>query len=138
MMNKKAEIFVIYISLYKLQIYWSDLLLNIMLNDNQLLKQYTNYKRVFSKKEADQLLKHNKENYKIKTDSNKLNFKLLYNLSVNKLQILCIYINNNLVKDFIQSFSFSMKVLILFVKKKNRILYLYINYRVLNRVIIKN
>lgn len=56
-----------------------------MSDDNQLLKQYINYKRVFSEKETNQLSKHNEKNYKIKTDNNKLSFELLYNLSISKL-----------------------------------------------------
>ena len=138
MMNEKAEMFIMYTSSYELQIYWSNLLLNVMLNNDQLLKQYTDYKKVFSEKETNQLSRHNKKNHKIKTNDSKLSFKLLYNLSVSKLQILHIYIDDNLIKDFIQLFSSLTEVSILFIKKKNEILHLCINYRTLNRVIIKN
>ena len=48
------------------------------------------------------------------------------------------YINNNLKKDFIRLLIFSVSALILFVKKKDSILKLYINYKTLNYLTIKN
>ena len=74
---------------------------------------------MFSEKDTDQMLIYNKQNYKININNNKLNFRLLYNLFISKLQILYEYINDNLVKNFIRFFSSSAKALILFIKKKD-------------------
>ena len=48
------------------------------------------------------------------------------------------YIDTNLLNDFIKSFKSSVKVLILFIKKKDGTLRLCVNYRGFNLVIIKN
>ena len=48
------------------------------------------------------------------------------------------YIDINLLNDFIKSFKLSVEALILFVKKKDDTLRLYVDYRGLNLVIIKN
>ena len=96
--------------------------------EDELLNIYSNFKEIFLKKDADQILLHNEQNYKINIKNNKLNFELLYNLSASKLQMLCRYISNNLIKNFIKSSSSSAEVLILFIKKKDELLQLYINY----------
>ena len=44
----------------------------------------------------------------------------------------------NLLNNFIKSFKLSVRALILFIKKKDSTLRLYIDYRNLNLVIIKN
>ena len=96
--------------------------------EDELLNIYSNFKEIFLKKDADQILLHNEQNYKINIKNNKLNFELLYNLSASKLQMLCRYISNNLIKNFIKSSSSSAEVLILLIKKKDELLQLYINY----------
>ena len=48
------------------------------------------------------------------------------------------YFNNVLIKELIKHSISSTKVLILFVFKKNKRLYLCVNYRNLNAVIVKN
>ena len=55
-----------------------------------------------------------------------------------KLNILWKYINKYLIKRFLHSSHSSCEVLILFVKKSNKSLWLYIDYRGFNKFIIKN
>ena len=65
-------------------------------------------------------------------------YKPLYNISKLELAILRDYIKINLISGFIWCSSSSTKILIFFIKKKNGILYLIINYRRLNFITIKN
>ena len=48
------------------------------------------------------------------------------------------YIEKHLVNDFIRSFKSSVEALILFVKKKDDSLRLFVDYRDLNQLTIKN
>ena len=107
---------------------FNDSLFESIETEDRLLNIYSNFKEVFSEKDADQISLHDKQNYKINIENNKLDFRLLYNLSASKLQMLCEYIDDNLIKNFIKSFSSSAKVLILFIKKKNELLQFCINY----------
>jgi hypothetical protein len=56
----------------------------------------------------------------------------------NKLAILKEYINKNLKRGYIQESTLSAKALVLFVLKKDRKLWLVIDYRGLNNVTIKD
>ena len=55
-----------------------------------------------------------------------------------ELKILCKYIKKNLKTEFIEHFSFTIILLIIFILKKNRTLKLIINYRKLNKIRVKN
>lgn len=55
-----------------------------------------------------------------------------------ELEILKIYIENNLVNSFISPSKSSARVPIFFDKKQNGSLWLYINYQGLNNLTIKN
>jgi hypothetical protein len=59
-------------------------------------------------------------------------------LFADELRILRVYIEKNLEKEFITSFIFFTAILILFIKKKNDELRLYVDYRELNEITIKN
>ena len=48
------------------------------------------------------------------------------------------YIKYNLKSKFIRRFKLFINSFILFIKKKNKGLYLYIDYRVLNAIIIRD
>ena len=111
--------YVIYTYLKQLNSTFSNLLFESIKIKDRSLNIYSDFKEVFSEKNADQMSLHNKQNYKINIKNNKLNFELLYNLSTSKLQMLHRYINNNLVKNFIKSSLSSAEVLILFIKKKD-------------------
>ena len=65
-------------------------------------------------------------------------YKLIYNLGPIKLETLKIYIKSNLANSFIIPFKSPASALILFVKKLDRSLWLYVKYRDLNNLIIKN
>ena len=68
----------------------------------------------------------------------KPSYGLLYALSEWELIILWEYLNTVLIKDWIQLSTSSAEVSILFMSKKDRKMRLYINYRGLNKIIIKN
>lgn len=72
------------------------------------------------------------------TDETKSVFSPTYNLSENELKVFKKYIEDYLGKGFIQLFTLSFGSPILFEKKPNGSLYLYIDYRVLNCITVKN
>jgi hypothetical protein len=61
-----------------------------------------------------------------------------YNMSPAELRTLDKYINNALAKNWIHEFQSPTNTSILFVSKKNRELYLYVNYCGLNAITVKN
>ena len=65
-------------------------------------------------------------------------FGLIYNLELVELETLKIYIKTNLANSFIRPSKFLIETPILFDKKPDRSLRLYINYWGLNNLIIKN
>ena len=102
-------------------------------------KKLRNLKDVYNNKLIKILLKLRRENYIIKLQNDKkLSFISLYNLLQNELAILWQYLNNALVKDQIKHLILSTNVPILFILKLNDKLHLYIDYRNLNAIIIKN
>jgi hypothetical protein len=62
----------------------------------------------------------------------------IYSLSERELKILRKYIDKNLIKGYIKSSISLVKFAVLFVLKKNGKLRIYVNYRKLNDIIIKN
>ena len=68
----------------------------------------------------------------------KSSFMFLYNLAQNELTKFRRYINNALTKEWIKHFVSLTKISILFVFKKNERLRLYVDYKNLNAVIVKN
>ena len=83
--------------------------------------------------------KKNSHNHEIETKSNNNSFyDLIYNFFLTKFEILRNYINKNFKKKFIKRFKFFAKIFILFVKKSNDNLRLYVNYQNLNVITIKN
>ena len=95
------------------------------------------YEDVFLIEEVDRLSSHEERDYVIKTIAKSL-FDSLYNLSNIELTTLRTYLDDVLAKDWIQYSTSSAESLILFVLKKNNDLRLYIDYRGLNKVTIKN
>lgn len=77
--------------------------------------------------------------YAIDLELNKQpSYKSIYNLGPVELKTLKTYIEINLANKFIQPFKFPIETPILFIKKPNESLRLYVNYRALNNLIIKN
>jgi hypothetical protein len=68
----------------------------------------------------------------------KLLFSPLYNLFIIELATLRKYIKDYLARGWIRRSRFSVGALILFAKKKDSSLRLYVDYRSLNRLIKKN
>ena len=64
--------------------------------------------------------------------------KSMYFLFENEFKILRVYIDKHLINDFIRFSQFFVETFILFVKKKNDILRLCVNYRNFNVFTIKN
>ena len=67
-----------------------------------------------------------------------LKYNPLYKILLNKLKIYRQYIVDNLKKGFIKLNNTPWAAPILFIKKPNKSLQLYINYRKLNTIIKKN
>ena len=94
---------------------------------------------MFLKDLANQLSENKLYNHVINLEPDKITlYKSLYNLSKTELTTLQDYIDTNLLNDFIKSFKSSVEASILFIKKKDSILRLCVDYRDLNLVIIKN
>src|SRR5437773_4303711 len=105
---------------------------------SKILDYYQNLFEVFFKKESKSLSSHQDHlNHHISLKKNiKSIFNLIYNLFELELKIFKEYIQNKFKKKFIHSFILSFNFLILFIKKFDDNLYFYINYRVLNHMII--
>ena len=94
---------------------------------------------MFSKDLVNQLLENKSHNHAIDLESDKTAlYESLYNLNKTELTTLWDYIDINLLNNFIKSFKSFAEALILFIKKKDDILRLYVDYRSLNLVMIKN
>ena len=110
--------------------------------DSQLFisEKYHDLINMFEKKKADKFTSYQEEyNIKINLKSDKMsNFESLYNMSWEELQVLCEYFDEQLAKEFIQSSCSSFVSSVLFAKKSEKELYFYINYQVLNVIIIWN
>ena len=103
-----------------------------------LSKKYDSYTDMFSEENADLLSAHKVSDHAIDLNEKKLLYDLLYNLFNTELEILRDYLENVLVKNWIRHSVSSAETLILFVLKKDKRLQLYIDYRELNQIIIKN
>ena len=74
----------------------------------------------------------------INIKNQKILYKPFYNLFFYELRVLCEYLNDTLIKGWIQHSVNSMRFLILFVLKKDESFWLCVNYQGLNKKIIKN
>ena len=85
------------------------------------------------------LSKHQPWDHKIKfQQGTKPGFGLIYQLLEKELQVLHEYLEENLEKSFIEESQSPAGYLILFAPKKDRSLQLYVDYRKLNNITIKN
>jgi hypothetical protein len=105
----------------------------------QLLEAYKDYINVFSKTEARKLLNFTRVMHFINIEERKIVFfGFIYPLSVVELRVLREYLKFNLIKRWIQKSRSSVKASILFTLKKDKTLRLYVDYRGLNRITVKN
>ena len=94
---------------------------------------------MFDNKKAEVLSEQSQKNHVINLMKNtKLLYIPLYNFFQKKLAKLRRYLNNSLNKSWIKSSMLFVDASILFVLKKDERLHLYVNYKNLNAIIIKN
>ena len=106
----------------------------------EVLAEYSNYSNVFSVEYVAELLKNTRINeYTIELEEGKqLSFGPIYSLGPIELEILKTYIKTNLANSFIRLFKSPTRASILFNRKPDRSLHLYIDYWGLNNLTIKN
>jgi hypothetical protein len=105
----------------------------------KLPEKYKDFVNVFEKINADQLSAHNPYDYPIDLEEgHSPPFGPINGLSEPKLQALRDYLTENLAKGFVQHSKSPAGALILFVKKKDGSLRLYVNYHGLNKITKKN
>jgi len=99
---------------------------------------YADYVNVFLKSEAECLSAHKKHNHVIDNNEKNPSHSPLYNLLNKKLQVLWSYLNDTLVKSWIQHSVSSTEASVLFTSKKDSSLQLCVNYCELNNITVKN
>lgn len=106
----------------------------------KVLSKYANILDIFSPKLVVELPKYTRiNNHTIKLINDwQLPYVPIYSLGLVELEILKTYIKNNLANGFIRPSKSPTEILILFNKKSNRSLRLYIDYCELNNLTIKN
>ena len=102
--------------------------------------EYSDFTDIFSPKLALKLLEHTRINdYAIKlVDNQQPPYGPLYSLGLVELETLKTYIKTNLANGFIKLSKFPARAPILFDKKSDKSLWLCVDYRGLNNLIIKN
>jgi len=107
------------------------------LKTQTLLVKLKEYKDVFLTESADKLSLHEDHDHAIEITAKSL-YESLYNLLNTELTTLKQYLNHVLAKEWIKHFVSLIDAFILFILKKNDNLYLYVNYRDLNKITVKN
>ena len=104
-----------------------------------LLKEYYEFLDVFSRQLTDTLSSHQSHDHHIclKPES-QLIFEPLYDMSRDELLVLKKYLDDNLIKEFIQASFSSAAFSVLFVHKPEDGLWFCVDYRGLNTIMIKN
>ena len=100
--------------------------------------EVADYTDVFFKENTEKLSEHKEGNHVIELNEQDSSFEFLYNLLNLKLKTLWEYLNDALMKEWIRHFISSVRASVLFVFKRDGDLHLYVNYWVLNKIIIKN
>ena len=103
-----------------------------------LFKIYNDYIDVFSELKTECLLIHKKYDHVIEINDENSSHNSFYNLLKTELQFLQTYLNDILMKNWIQHFISSAETSVLFVLKKNEDLQLCVDYKDLNKITIKN
>ncbi len=107
---------------------------------SKVSSKYADFADVFSLKLALEFLEYTKiNNYTIKLiDNQQPLYSSIYNLGSVKLEILKVYIENNLANSFIKLFKSLVRTLIFYGTKSHSSLGLYVDYQGLNHLTIKN
>ncbi len=109
------------------------------LEEPNIPKAYRNLVNVFSPSNANFLPPHRDEDHAIELEPGKTSlFGPLYHLSEYQLKTLCKYIDENLANGFIRPSKSFAGAPVLFTPKPDRTLRLYVDYRGLNSMTIKN
>ena len=105
----------------------------------KLFEFLKNYENCFDFKNAETLFEHENKNHIIDLifDAKSL-YESLYTFSETELDVLKNYLLKNLTLNYIQKFISCANALMFFVFKKNDNLRLYVDYKELNVLIIKN
>lgn len=112
----------------------------LLTKEISISEKYANFSDIFSKESTAVVPNYlNINKYAIDLESGKqISYRPIYSLDLLKLETLKTYIKTNLANKFIWPSKFSIKVLIFFVKKPDGSLCLYVDYRGLNNLTIKN
>ena len=107
---------------------------------NSISDEYWDFAKLFAEETPEEtLLTHQSWDHKILIIEDKTLEKIvIYLLSSEKLKTLWMYLDENLKKGFIRKSQSSAEYSILFVSKKNEKLWLCVDYRRLNNIIVKN
>ena len=104
-----------------------------------LPKEYYDFLDVFSQEAADTLPPHRSSDHKIKfVQGKEPTYGPLYGISQDELRVLKKFLDENLAKGFIRPSNSPYTSLILFARKPNGGLRLYVDYRALNAITVKN
>ena len=112
----------------------------IKLMNNMLSEEYRDFIKLFVNETSEETLSaHQSWDYKILIIKDKTSEKtLIYSLLSEKLKALHMYLNENLKKEIIRESQSFAGYLILFILKKNKTLWLCVDFWGLNNIMIKN
>jgi len=114
-------------------------ILNDLVNLSTVPTEYHKFANIFSKVKAKNLAHHYLYDLQIKLENGeKLPVRTIHLLSTTEQETFKEFIGKNLNTVFICSTSFLYKVQVLFVKKKDGFLHLYVDFQGLNYIIQKN
>ena len=104
-----------------------------------LLPEYHDFTDIFKAAEKQSLSEKDSQNYAVDLKSDQQpSFKKLYSMFSAELNVLKAYLDNAMKADIIHKLIFSAASLIMFMLKSDSSLWLIIDYRHLNNIIIKN
>jgi hypothetical protein len=110
----------------------------MMKSSKEILEKYKDFANVFDKVNANKLFEHDSQDHAINTKNKMFSFESVYNLSMIELELFKEYLDEFLTKEFIVFFSSFVNASILFIKKSKNDLKLFVNYKELNVITIKN
>jgi hypothetical protein len=123
-------------------------MLSLNANDKQIVSNsflemklffhYVDFAKVFNEKITNILFEHDFQNLAIDTQNINSSFESFYNFSEKKFKMLRKYFDKHLQNEFIIFSKLICATSILFIKKKTNDLRLYVDYRELNAIIVKN
>ena len=126
----------------QVKILWSKQtnLATIKLTNSILSEEYRDFTELFADETSEETLSaHQSWDHEILIVEDKMSEKTsIYLLLSEKLEVLCTYLDENLKKRFIRESQSPAGYSILFVLKKNKTLWLCVNYWGLNNITVKN